>query len=279
MAPDLVQLSQHQLDALSDQARRLGPARIVRGIERLGEILVELRHAPDPRVLVEVALVQLSAEPEAGADDIGALAARLTKLEQAVAAGPAAGAGSGPVDPSTGRAVLGGRARRGETEPAPLREAGAAAAAVADNPPAPAAPAAPVPSGALEQQWRDLRPTLKGRARALYTPVDLVGASDDEPDVVTLAVPNATHQAKCEEHRDEVEQAWRAASGRPITIRLVVRDEPGVSSAALPADRDVEPDVGDPADLVDAPAGSTQSAVERLAQAFPGAQLVEGGRE
>jgi DNA polymerase-3 subunit gamma/tau len=273
MAPDLVQLSQHQLDALSDQARRLGPARIVRGIERLGEILVELRHAPDPRVLVEVALVQLSAEPEADADDIGALATRLTKLEQTVAAGPAAGAGSGPIDPSTGRAVLGGRARRAApTEP--LRDA-ATATAIADEHPAMGAPA---PSGDLEQQWRDLRPTLKGRARALYTPVDLVGAGDD---IVTLAVPNATHQAKCDEHRDEVEQAWRAASGRPITIRLVVRDEGSAAAAAsMPADPEGEPHgLSDLGELVDAPAGSAQSAVERLAQAFPGAQLVEGGRE
>jgi DNA polymerase-3 subunit gamma/tau len=274
MAPELVQLSQHQLDELSEQARRLGPARIVRGIERLGEILVELRHAPDPRVLVEVALVQLSADPEAGADDIGALAARLTKLEQTIASGAAAGPGSGPIDPSTGRAVLGGRARRAAaaTEPAPLRGASVAPASAGEHP-----ALGPPVSGDLEQQWSDLRPTLKGRARALYTPVDLVGASDD---VVTLAVPNATHQAKCEEHRDEVEQAWRAAAGRPITIRLVVRDEPSAQPASMPADPDPEPhDLSELGELVDAPAGSAQSAVERLAQAFPGAQLVEGGSE
>ncbi len=87
MAPELVQLSQHQVDELAAQARRLGPARIVRGIERLGEILVELRHAPDPRVLVEVALVQLCSDSGATGDDVGALAARVTQLEQAVAAG------------------------------------------------------------------------------------------------------------------------------------------------------------------------------------------------
>jgi DNA polymerase-3 subunit gamma/tau len=275
MAPDLVQLSQHQLDALSEQARRLGPARIVRGIERLGEILVELRHAPDPRVLVEVALVQLSAEPDAGSDDVGALAARLTALEQTVAERATAGPGPTPIDPSTGRAVLGGRAQKAavRTEP-PRSEAGAAITA---EPAAVVAPVAPV-SGALEEQWTSLRPTLKGRARALYTPVDLVGASDGEVPVVTLAVPNATHQTKCEEHRDEVEQAWRAAAGRPIKIELVVRDEPSGPGGADPSVREpLEPeDLGDLGDLVDAPAGPAQTAAERLAQAFPGAQLVEG---
>ncbi len=165
MAPDLVQLSRHQLDALFDQARRLGPARIVRGIERLGEILVELRHAPDPRVLVEVALVQLSAEPDAGADDIGALATRLPSSRRTVAAGPAAGPGSGPIDPSTGRAVLGGRARReaAPTEPAPLRDTGAAAA-VADEHPSLGAPPARVgrPRTAVEQPPADAQGTGSG---------------------------------------------------------------------------------------------------------------------
>jgi hypothetical protein len=48
----------------------------------------------------------------------------------------------------------------------------------------------------------------------------------------------------------------------------------------MPADPEGEPHgLSDLGELVDAPAGSAQSAVERLAQAFPGAQLVEGGRE
>src|SRR4051794_13233842 len=89
MAPELVQLSSHQVDALAAQAQRLGPAALVRAIERLGEILTELRHAPDPRVLVEVALVQLAAAPPAAAaDDLGALAARVAVLEQALATRP-----------------------------------------------------------------------------------------------------------------------------------------------------------------------------------------------
>ena len=87
MAPELVQLATHQVDDLAGWAQRLGPAALVRGIERFGEILVELRHAPDPRVLVEVALVQLTTAPPADADDVGALAARVAKLEQAAATG------------------------------------------------------------------------------------------------------------------------------------------------------------------------------------------------
>jgi DNA polymerase-3 subunit gamma/tau len=261
MAPELVQLSQHQADALADQARRLGPAAIVRGIERLGEILVELRHAPDPRVLVEVALVQLSAAPAAAPEDVGPLAARVTALEQAIAAPSATAA---PVDPATGRAALGGRAR-------------ASSAPVADEPEESVEPVEPVepvesvgrtfPTGDVDQEWSSIRPTLKGRARALYTPVDLVGSRGD---TITLAVPNAMHQSKCEEHRGEVEQAWSAATGRAVTIELVLADTSG--SVPRPAPADDGDDVLDPSAGQPAPAPSV---IERLAQAFPGAELVE----
>ncbi|MDQ3468319.1 MAG: DNA polymerase III subunit gamma/tau, partial [Actinomycetota bacterium] len=40
MAPDLVQLSHQQVDELTAQAQRLGPAGLVRGIEQLGAMLV-----------------------------------------------------------------------------------------------------------------------------------------------------------------------------------------------------------------------------------------------
>ena len=116
MAPELVQLPSGEVDALASQCQRLGAPRLVAAIERFGEVLVELRHAPDPRVLVEVTLVQL-ARADAGAaepGDVEALTARIAKLERQVAAlGAAAPAtASPPVDPTTGRARLGGRAER-----------------------------------------------------------------------------------------------------------------------------------------------------------------------
>ena len=48
MAPELVQLPSTQVDALAAQAQRLGAASLVAAIERLGTIMIELRHAPDP---------------------------------------------------------------------------------------------------------------------------------------------------------------------------------------------------------------------------------------
>lgn len=130
MAPELVQLPTARVDQLAATAHELGAPALVRAIERLGTALVEMRHAPDPRILLEVALVQLT--HESLANDTAGLLDRLERLERAVAqgvssSGPAA-APPAPVDPGTGRAVLGGRARR--TPPA-----------------APAAPASPPAAG------------------------------------------------------------------------------------------------------------------------------------
>jgi DNA polymerase-3 subunit gamma/tau len=69
MAPELVQLPQHRVDQVAAQSQQLGAAALVRAIETLGSALVEMRHAPDPRILVEVALVQLTHEDAAG--DLG----------------------------------------------------------------------------------------------------------------------------------------------------------------------------------------------------------------
>ena len=58
MARSLVGLPDEELARVEDQARRLGPAAIVRAMEALGDALVAMRDAPEPRVLLEVALVR-----------------------------------------------------------------------------------------------------------------------------------------------------------------------------------------------------------------------------
>ena len=92
MAPELVVLPRDRLDTIAAQAQQLGAAALVRAIERLGSALVDMRHAPDPRILVEVALVQLTHD-ESGTDT-DALMARIERLEQSVKQLRAAGPGS-----------------------------------------------------------------------------------------------------------------------------------------------------------------------------------------
>ena len=133
MAPELVQLPDGQASRVAEQAQRLGAAAIVRSMERLGEMLVEMRHAPDPRLLLDVALVQLT--HEAGGNDLASILVRLERLEKSgVPGGTPSGSASrpAPVDPNTGRAALGGRTRR-DAPPQPI-DASATVAAVPTSP-------------------------------------------------------------------------------------------------------------------------------------------------
>ena len=101
MAPELVTLPDRRATEVGALAQRLGAAGAVRAIETIGSTLVEMRHAPDPRVLLEVALVKLTSV----AADTGtaALLARIERLEQQLATGvgPAAISGSTPATRST----------------------------------------------------------------------------------------------------------------------------------------------------------------------------------
>ena len=80
MARSLVGLPDEELARVEDQARRLGPAAIVRAMEALGDALVAMRDAPDPRVLLEVALVR-QCRPDADTS-VAALLERIERLER-----------------------------------------------------------------------------------------------------------------------------------------------------------------------------------------------------
>lgn len=87
LAPDAVHLPERAARRAAEQGRRLGPAAAVRAMEVLGETLVELRHAPDPRILLDVALVRLT--NDAADTSPAALAERIERLERQLAAGGA----------------------------------------------------------------------------------------------------------------------------------------------------------------------------------------------
>ena len=86
---------------MTEQASRLGAAKVVRAMERLGEMLVEMRHAPDPRLLLEVALVQLT--HERSSHDLGVVLDRVERLEAAVAAIAVGAASAGTRRPCDGQ--------------------------------------------------------------------------------------------------------------------------------------------------------------------------------
>lgn len=306
MAPDLVVLPRDQVDALALLAQQIGAAHLVRAIEQLGVTLVDLRNAPDPRVLVEVVLVQLTSDAAGG--DVAALEARLERLTEQVrqlTERVESGAVSSPMPTAaSGRAVLGGAARREPAAPASPSPAASAEPAAASEPSA--SPAQPTATTGLsiDAAWEQAKGSLKGLARPLYAATTLLGESGG---VVRFEIPPGTPVAKCEGQRPAVEQALSTVLGRRVTVELVtghgggvpahepdapvatapaaepprpapraplpveaIADEPVEAEPELEADDEVDLDA-----LTDVPPESVKGPDDQLAEAFPGSAWVQ----
>ncbi|HVX22838.1 MAG TPA: DNA polymerase III subunit gamma/tau [Acidimicrobiales bacterium] len=149
LAPELGDAGGDQQARLAARVERLGLPRLVRGIEVLGRTQVDMRDAPDPRVVLEVALVRL-ARPELD-DSTAALEERLSRLERAVAAGGAPA--PSPAVPGAPGAARAAAARVSAAPPAapPVSAALPAEPAAPSPPAAPPQPAPAPPDGSTDQ--------------------------------------------------------------------------------------------------------------------------------
>ncbi|MGA1754105.1 MAG: DNA polymerase III subunit gamma/tau, partial [Ilumatobacteraceae bacterium] len=228
MAPELVQVQQHRAEVLADQSRRMGTARIVKIIETLGTALLEMRGAPDQRVILEVALVRLvHRQLDTGLDG---LLARVEKLERDLAERGAAPAPA-PVNPSTGRAVLGGRIARdpsgstirpdtsersdttgGSPRPEP---------AVASETPSSAPASTGGSAQAVVDGWADLVGSFAGMRRA----VAQMAKPMLRDDAVILVVDNEHAAKRVREYIDDITTAVHKAAGVRCAVEVEVADE------------------------------------------------------
>ena len=94
-------------------AGRLGLPRLVRSIEALGRAQVDMRDAPDPRVILEVALVRLARPDLSNSND--ALLERMARLERLVLGEP----GRPHTEPSTSRGPIRGASSEVPRGPVP----------------------------------------------------------------------------------------------------------------------------------------------------------------
>jgi DNA polymerase-3 subunit gamma/tau len=283
MAPELVQLPAERIDYVAQWAQRMGNGAIVRSMEVLGDMLVEMRRAPDARLLFEVAMVRISHVAESG--DSSALLARIERLEKLVERGAIApahvAATPPPVDPTTGRAKLGGAVRQSTGNTAPIARPQTPSA-----PPATVVTATPTPAkpvGTVGEMWPSVLASLKPLVRALYSPC-VVGVSS--VDAVTLNAPNTVHKERCADHLAVVASAYEAAMGVAITVTLGVSE----GTAKDPTDRlakarkpvsetdEVPHDNIDPGELVDAPLVPVVSPLDQITKAFPGTRVVNEGK-
>ena len=276
MAPELVQVQQHRAEVLADQSRRMGTARIVKIIETLGTALLEMRGAPDQRVILEVALVRLvHRQLDTGLDG---LLARVEKLERDLAERGAAPAPA-PVNPSTGRAVLGGRIARdpsgstirpdtsersdttgGSPRPEP---------AVASETPSSAPASTGGSAQAVVDGWADLVGSFAGMRRA----VAQMAKPMLRDDAVILVVDNEHAAKRVREYIDDITTAVHKAAGVRCAVEVEVADEkpaPKRKKASDPLDEH-EMSIDDIKKL---PTATAKSAEEELLDAFPDAKFI-----
>ncbi len=261
MSPELVQLPEARIAELNVYARELGVQRIVRIMEVLGTTMVEMRHAPDSRLLLEVAVVQLAAP--SFDDSTENLLARIAQLEEAVkqlkANGVAAALPPAPLDPSTGRAKIGGRAAAGSsaspasagTDSAPTTSPKAVASgeAAGASQPAPADPTAPtaapassdntapkpaseslsvetaspssVTSGDPAQMWPQITDSMKGLAKAIFKPA-IVESFDGKKLIVKL--PSNTPIKRAQDQTAAVTAAVKQICGIAVVVTFTQAD-------------------------------------------------------
>jgi hypothetical protein len=172
--------------------------------------------------------------------------------------------------------------------PAPARSPRDATPAPPSTP-APPAPPAPAgsPGGAVDDlpsrdeltlAWGDtILASLSNRARSRFAGGRFIAV---EGGAAVFGLPNVHHARRCEEVREEVEQALASHFARPVPLRVVVDQggaTPSTGSAALSGpDPDEEVSLQDLGELTDATDVAT-SGLERIAEIFPGAELVDGG--
>jgi len=302
LAPELCGAAGSELDRLATQGDRLGLPRMVRAMETLGRAQVDMREAPDARVVLEVALVRLA---RADLDDSSAaLGERVARLERALVDRPPAPAapqaparperaGTPDADPAT-RPGIGALRRQRQFRAAPERspaEPPPDDPASDGGPSAEAAPGAgssgvvPPPAGAgtppgeapdrdtLVQAWGDhvLR-GLPAKAKALYSAGRFVEGSDDG--VAAFCLPNDAHRDRCADVQPVVEAALAAHFGVPVPLRLVVEGTgPAPAGPGPVARHDLGEEDFDATGPDEGDAGET-GAEARLLEAFPGAQEV-----
>ena len=277
MAPELVQLPEDRATEVAAQAGRLGTPRIVKVIETLGLAINDMRNAPDSRVVLEVALVRLvHRELQMGIESLLARVERLEKeLENRPQIAPA------PVNPSTGRAVLGGRVAQDPSAPA-VRPEPTPAAAPATKPAAPISeaaapvPAAPASTSAMSiaaviEKWNDaVIGELKGMRRA----VAQMAKPTERDGQLVLMVDNEPSAKRVNEYLSDLSAViFKVAGGKCVIVVETRSEEPRAPKAKV-VEEVAEEEFVDIEEIKQLPTISNKATETNLADAFPGSEIL-----
>lgn len=203
------------------------------------------------------------------------------------AAAPQAAAQQAPAQPSPAEAAPDGAAAGDPATPGPASDPAATPSTGTDPqaPPVAHQPGGPLPtvsqaSVAVDDGLGHVSQRVRVRFNAGN--VQAVNPKDGGAELI-IGVPNAIHRDRCDDVKDELEQAVGTGLGMAISITVVVDDNPAPVSLdpvkAPPRQRptaDAIEDVG-PIDELEDATDQSATGVDRLTDAFPGSTVVDPG--
>jgi len=268
MAPELVQLPEDRAAEVAAQAGRLGTPRIVKVIETLGLAINDMRNAPDSRVVLEVALVRLvHRELQMGIESLLARVERLEKeLENRPQIAPA------PVNPATGRAVLGGRVAQDPSAPAVRPEPAATPAkSAAPSSEVAAASTSAMSIAAVIENWNDgVIGELKGMRRA----VALMAKPAERDGQLILMVDNEPSAKRVNEYLSDLSAVIFKVAGGKCPIVVETRSEEPRAPKAKVVEEVAEEEFIDIEEIKQLPTVSNKATETNLADLFPGSEIL-----
>ena len=279
MGVPLEGLTEEEKAKIKNFTEKVTPALITRSLEILGLSLVDMRRSPDPRVDLEVALVKISSsQSSSDSSAIDLLESRITLLEETIkdlkftksAKDEPQDAplliGESSKDISYSKSTQIDVSNKENNKSKSSEDLSKIDSEKKDF---------PTKQQFLDSWGEELLPKLSKKARARFSAGKPVSVDENG---VTISLPNEPHLRRCSELLGEVEASIKNTFGVVVPVLLSVDASP-VSSTSPPdpakTPKPIKNDEDlDLSDLVEADPNSG-SAVERLSQAFPGAEVVE----
>ena len=279
MGVPLEGLTDEEKEKINKFSDQVTPALITQSLEILGLALVDMRRSPDSRVDLEVAMVKISSNQTSSDSSVfDLLESRVTLLEETIRDLKLT---NGTGNPRDNFQVVSDHSEDLSKKPledeSPQNYLGNNEGDSSEDISKIDVEKKDFPTKQqfLDSWAEELLSKLSKKARARFSAgrpvlVDETG--------VTIALPNEPHLRRCSELLGELEAAVKNTFGVVMPVLLSVDDQ---SVSSLPTPNPVKPPKPvnndedlDLSELVEADPNSG-SAVERLSEAFPGAEIVE----
>ena len=270
------QASSAELSQLADKADEMGRATNVRALEVLGDALVVMRQAPDPRLVLDLALVRLFAGPqeEQPASTISrpltttARPAPATSTEKPAAAARAALAASQEQESPEKLEVQAAAPPAPPTSPdagEEIPQASSSDHGTADQLDS-GLESVQLSTSKISELWQQhVLPELGPVARALFRDATLVDAADN---IVQFEITNETLRDRFEQLKIDIEKTLSDLVNAKVRIEFLVSSGESANNTENLVEQPEE--VVDPADFSTSNE-SGPSNVDRVLEAFPGA--------